>query len=55
MLALNKNSTVIHGGAVYWLELIPAESLTQNPKRDRGGDKEQTKTNRATPAEPRTP
>jgi len=35
--------------------LLPAEGLTQNPKRERNGDEEQAQTNRATPAEPRTP
>lgn len=36
-------------------ELLPAEGLAQNPQRDRDGNKEQTKTGWATPAEPRTP
>lgn len=40
----------------YWREvLLPAEGLAQNPERYRNGNEEQTQTNWATPAEPRTP
>lgn len=35
--------------------LLPAEGLTQNPERRRNRNKEQAKTNGATPAEPRSP
>ena len=35
--------------------LIPAESLTKYPERNRDGYKEQAQTNRTSPAEPRSP
>lgn len=35
--------------------LVPAEGLAQNPERYRNGNEEQTETNWAAPAEPRTP
>lgn len=33
--------------------LVPAESLTHDPERNRNGDEEQTKTHGASPAKPR--
>jgi hypothetical protein len=45
--------TVLFSGGTF--KLVPAEGLAQNPERCRDGDEEQTQTNRAAPAEPRTP
>ncbi len=36
-------------------ELLPAESLAQDPERCRNGNEEQAEANRTTPAEPTTP